>query len=345
VANAREAYEKLKQAHPDWRIELFHARFALCDRLVIESGVLDRFGPKSGQAERQGRVLIATQVVEQSLDLDFDVLITDLAPVDLIIQRAGRLCRHTRDAQGNRIEGDDQRGTPILYVLSPEPAGEINDNWFSGFFPKAVKVYPHHGQLWLTAHLLKEKGKFSMPEDARCLIEGVYGDETQGNIPQGLLKVSDTAEGDALAESSLARQNVLNWAAGYRYSTESRWWDEALTPTRLGEDTITVYLARWQDGVLVPWANVGNHLWQQSAVQIRKKLAASEGEYEAINQKIIEHCKQQLPAKGRWGVLLPLQRMSEKQWVGCLHTVHGENNEVRYHVELGFLAEGEEGYE
>ena len=71
------------------------------------------------------------------------------------------------------------------------------------------------------------------------------------------------------------------------------------------------YLARWQNGVLVPWANAGSHPWQQSAVQIRKKLAASEGEYEAINPKIIEHCKQQLPAKGRWSVLLPLVQMKE----------------------------------
>ena len=67
---------------------LFHARFALDDRLKIERQVVERFGKRGTPADRKGHVLIATQVVEQSLDLDFDALITDLAPIDLLIQRA-----------------------------------------------------------------------------------------------------------------------------------------------------------------------------------------------------------------------------------------------------------------
>jgi CRISPR-associated endonuclease/helicase Cas3 len=66
---------------------LFHARFALCDRLDIEAEVLRRFGRNSAGAARRA-VLVATQVIEQSLDLDFDLLCTDLAPADLLIQRA-----------------------------------------------------------------------------------------------------------------------------------------------------------------------------------------------------------------------------------------------------------------
>ena len=62
--------------------------------LVVDG--VERFGKRSTPAGRKGQVLIATQVVEQSLDLDFDALITDLAPVDLLIQRAGRLWRHDR---------------------------------------------------------------------------------------------------------------------------------------------------------------------------------------------------------------------------------------------------------
>ena len=76
--------------------QIFHARLALVDRLAIEKQVVERFGKRSTPAGRKGQVLIATQVVEQSLDLDFDALITDLAPVDLLIQRAGRLWRHDR---------------------------------------------------------------------------------------------------------------------------------------------------------------------------------------------------------------------------------------------------------
>ncbi len=92
---------------------LFHARFAMADRLEIEAEVLRRFGRKSaGEARRC--VLVATQVVEQSLDIDFDLLCTDLAPADLLIQRAGRLWRHKRDAHARAVPG------PELLVVSPK---------------------------------------------------------------------------------------------------------------------------------------------------------------------------------------------------------------------------------
>ncbi|MEJ2612690.1 MAG: CRISPR-associated helicase Cas3' [Candidatus Thiodiazotropha sp.] len=96
VHDAREAYRELKLRHPEWDIDLFHARFALGDRLTIEERAVNRFGKKGGESERKGQILIATPVVEQSLDIDFDEMISDLAPVDLIIQRAGRLHRHCR---------------------------------------------------------------------------------------------------------------------------------------------------------------------------------------------------------------------------------------------------------
>ena len=85
-----DGYMELSSRKLDPPPELFHARFALADRLEKERRVVRTFGKESGE-ERAGKVLVATQVVEQSLDLDFDALVTDLAPVDLLIQRAGRL--------------------------------------------------------------------------------------------------------------------------------------------------------------------------------------------------------------------------------------------------------------
>ena len=63
---------------------LFHARFAMVDRLAIEAEVLRRFG-RDGTREARRCVLVATQVIEQSLDIDFDLLCTDIAPADLLI--------------------------------------------------------------------------------------------------------------------------------------------------------------------------------------------------------------------------------------------------------------------
>ena len=101
--------------------EIFHARFALCDRLAIERRVVDMFGKSSEEQQREGRILVASQVVEQSLDLDFDVLVTDLAPIDLVIQRAGRLWRHAHRSY--------RRGNPELVVVSPPPASDADGEW------------------------------------------------------------------------------------------------------------------------------------------------------------------------------------------------------------------------
>jgi len=96
VADVMQAADALADLDP----MVFHARFALTDRLAREVEVVAAYGKRSGPAERRadgrGRVLIASQVVEQSLDLDLDAMLTDLAPVDLVIQRAGRLWRHRR---------------------------------------------------------------------------------------------------------------------------------------------------------------------------------------------------------------------------------------------------------
>jgi CRISPR-associated endonuclease/helicase Cas3 len=90
VARAQDLYRRLGSGIAT----LFHARFPMKQRLEIERRVLDAFGP--GGVARSGHVLVATQVAEQSLDIDFDVLLSDPAPVDLLLQRQGRIHRHTR---------------------------------------------------------------------------------------------------------------------------------------------------------------------------------------------------------------------------------------------------------
>ena len=243
VDDALDAYREWVPRLGEERVMLFHARFALADRLSIENEVLRVFGPSSTSAERRGRLLIATQVAEQSLDLDFDGMVSDLAPIDLLIQRAGRLKRHLRDSEGNAIAGRDQRGSVELGVFLPEPTLEADARWFADPFPRAARVYPHHGQLWLTARWLTARGGFSMPEDARDMIESVYGASVQAEIPEGLRAVSIRAEGDSGAMSAQGRLNSLQLDEGY-VATMTHWQDDAYAPTRLGEPTVTVRLAK-----------------------------------------------------------------------------------------------------
>ncbi len=335
VTDAREAYSQLKALHPEWSIDLFHARFALADRLTIEQRVLNRFGKGSDHEQRNGHILIATQVVEQSLDLDFDHLITDLAPIDLIIQRAGRLHRHRRDKNGNPIDAKDQRPEPTLTIHAPTWSDNPTTGWFKEPFPRAKAVYEDHGQLWLTMKLLRENGGFRMPEDARMLIEGVYGADHE--IPDGLWKASAEAQGENRAKASIAFLNQLNLESGYTTLDANNWWDEAKTPTRLGEETTTVWLARWEDGKLTPFHDEPPFAWQQSSVSMRTALINETAPNEEIPKETIESCLEQLPAKGKWGVLLPLARETSRFWNGYSKDINGNIVSFYYACREGLM--------
>lgn len=82
---------------PD-EVELHHAAFIAHERAVKEGKMLQQLGPEArrGRSRPHRRIYVATQVVEQSLDIDVDVMISDMAPIDLLVQRAGRLHRHQR---------------------------------------------------------------------------------------------------------------------------------------------------------------------------------------------------------------------------------------------------------
>ncbi|WP_091685202.1 CRISPR-associated helicase Cas3' [Methylocapsa palsarum] len=116
VDEAMGSHTELSASH-DGETLLFHARFAMADRLAIEQGVLDKFGREPKRA-RPG-ILVATQVIEQSLDLDFDLIVTDLAPVDLLIQRAGRLWRHMDERSAKSRPHCIHPHGPTLIVLFP----------------------------------------------------------------------------------------------------------------------------------------------------------------------------------------------------------------------------------
>lgn len=335
VHDARKVYRELRVRHPDWNIDLFHARYALGDRLEIETRVVNRFGKNGGEDERNGQILIATPVVEQSLDIDFDEMISDLAPIDLIIQRAGRLRRHRRDAIGNLIDGPDQRGQPFLHLFAPEPVGEPDEEWFASFLPKAAYVYDNHAQLWLGLRLLTERGSFTMPDDARRLIEGVYGDV---DPPAGLEKSYWDSHGEALGDGSLADYNTLNVTAYYGDTGAGRWWAEEKAPTRLGDSTV-VYLARWEGERLMPLHNGKDFPWQVSSVSVLASRIRSAERPVHISEAEWERVLGELPAKGKWGVLLALDgEMRGSAIDGC-----GNSVAVFYSGEEGLLVGDECG--
>lgn len=144
------------------RLDLFHARYRQRDRAEREQRSLERFGKDGMRPDKA--ILVATQVVEQSLDLDFDVMVSDHAPADLLLQRSGRLHRHDRSDRPPRLR------EPRLLIVKPE-AVQTGD--VPAFDPGSVYVYEQHILLasWLA---LRERHLLRIPDDIEPLIEAVY---------------------------------------------------------------------------------------------------------------------------------------------------------------------------
>lgn len=229
VTDAIDAYEDLIAAGiaPD-NLLLFHSRFALVDRSRIESQVLDWFGKHSTPDKRAGKILIATQVFQESLDADADIMVSDLCPVDYLIQRAGRLHRHQRDISGQRMTDSgaakNLRPSPVLTVLAPEFSAEPTASWYSELFPKSQYVYRHLGQLWLTMRMLVQQGYLDLPKDARLLIESVYADEAQLQIPEPLLADSKADMSHQKRKQNSAKDALIDWQEGYCEDSQTRWF-------------------------------------------------------------------------------------------------------------------------
>jgi CRISPR-associated endonuclease/helicase Cas3 len=336
VSDAREGRALLQQSGVT-HVELFHAKFTMGDRLATEKRVLELCGPQSTAATRAGRLVVATQVAEQSLDLDFDLLITDLAPVDRIIQRAGRLCRHHRTALGDRISGRDQRGEPRLWILAPASIDEPDEDWFKEFLPGAAAVYPHHGRLWLTQKLLLSGHGLSMPDDARRLIEGVYGADSSEALPSRLRPIEDRCTGDRMAQSSVAAQNALKLADGYR-KTWRNWVDDRVTPTRLGEESLTLRLARWEQGRLVPWYASPQNAWALSDVSVQS-IHVSHCCLTAEEQQAVEEAMSGMPDGGEWCLIVPLREGADGLWRAKTVNARDETATLLYDTDNGLRIE------
>jgi CRISPR-associated endonuclease/helicase Cas3 len=337
VADATTSWQEWNIAHPDCPATLYHARFALTDRLRIAARLLQDFGPASTADMRSGRLVIATQVVEQSLDVDFDDMATDLAPIDLVIQRAGRLQRHRRDAAGNPLPDDapDGRGGARLSTLSPEPVVVADAKWVKTLLPKTARVYPDHGKLWLTACWLAENGGFSVPGQAREMIEAVYDDESLDRVPESLQRVSLEADGQCRSGMAMARNNLLDFDAGYS-PTSLQWQDEGEAPTRLGEPTVRVRLARVLGESLVPWAEAAPDIaWALSELSVPQRLIAAES---IADMALIQTAKAAMRDEGRYVVVVALRPVGAV-WRGRALGKDSSEVHVAYSPEFGLTIE------
>ena len=165
VADAQKIAKTLRglPEATDIGIDLFHSRYRFAERDALERKVISYYG--KGPQRTSGRILVATQVIEQSLDLDFDQMITQICPIDLLFQRLGRLHRHVN----LRPKGLTQPSCIVIapfgheYGLHKYIYGDIRTLWRTQQILKssASIVFPQAYPYYLKRFIMKRNGKMS----------------------------------------------------------------------------------------------------------------------------------------------------------------------------------------
>lgn len=196
VKRAQLLYEQVRAAMSQFEVVLFHAQFLMPDRAELEKMLLKKLGKDSDRSVRDHLIVIGTQVLEQSLDIDADLLITDLCPMDLLLQRIGRLHRHRAH---DEIRPDALKTAHCYVTSGPDDALE----------PGAEGIYGP----WLlvqTKRLLPDA--VVLPDSIPQLVQRTYG-EVQPNEPDAeylkkLKEEHDTVQKKAQRKADVYRLSL-----------------------------------------------------------------------------------------------------------------------------------------
>lgn len=224
VGLAQRRYAALRERlGDDVEILLVHARLRPVEREPLEARLLAALG--AGASRGDGRperlVVVATQVIEQSLDVDFDVAFTDIAPIDLLVQRAGRVHRHPRvDGQG-RSTRPARHAAPRLVVL--DTAGmAITRPYARGIDHVYVAAVLHR-----TRHLLVSRQTITEPDDLDGMIRAVYEQTPElGDEDAVALRQAD----ERLASDLRARRADAKWSLVPAPDAEDPPWEHEQPP-------------------------------------------------------------------------------------------------------------------
>lgn len=252
VRTAQETYAALRDSLGPSRVALLHSQFAANDRSLKERELLSRLGPPGPGVDRpQGFVVVGTQVLEQSLDIDADAMETDHAPVDLLLQRTGRLHRHQRGAgQSDRPASLRQATLRVMGVplIAGEPELDRGSEAVYGTWPLLASASV------LSRHLAGEPVR--LPQDIAPLVEAAY--EQHLPAPLGWEQAWAAADDRQFAKDTRSRErartyrlgepgrrpNLVGWLDGRAGDAEETVGGQARV--RDTEDTLEVLLV-WQD--------------------------------------------------------------------------------------------------
>ncbi len=168
VAQSQDVFARINGARRQGTFcaGLLHSRFPAFRRTELEDEWMELLG--KGGTRPPGCVLVATQVVEQSVDIDADLLITELAPTDMLLQRMGRLCRHSR--------GGRPKGSGRAWIYGPTRTEFDNAETFKEALGPSGYVYAPY-VLWKTLQVWRDCPEIILPSQIRELLEATYADE------------------------------------------------------------------------------------------------------------------------------------------------------------------------
>lgn len=246
VSRAQQTYAELEEEFGG-KVRLVHARFTAADRMENDEWLLNTYGPDADDRP-EFSIVVATQVVEQSLDVDFDVLVTDVAPVDLLLQRIGRVHRHdgvSRPLHFHRSE--------CQLVGAPSMA-EVPD-LAQPTLRSACTIY---GQMPVLSSILTlgpelfdpEGCSVTLPQEIGALVERA----AQGDFvtPEPWLQQMEIAAAKWQEEEDIAEQKIAEIRLSRpsrrrgRYATLNDWYG---TTTEAGEGPARVARGKVRDGL------------------------------------------------------------------------------------------------
>jgi len=293
VTEAQELYDLLKGKLPEDELILFHSRFTLERRLEIEEAIVSKYG-KGGKRPRRG-VVVASPVLQESLDVCFDAMLSELAPFDLLLQRAGRLHRHT-NARPLHLQ------IRRLHVFLPDLNTSKPDFGWSGliYFPDLLY---RSGMLFL-----KDSKYCSLPVDipggVSELIESVYDGEDLKGVDDEREKWLEkrTEERDGTEYASVFHAKTVAIASVHSSGNDPDYLgllknscdDEAMPSTRIGRQRITLIILVQGEDISISNRATERRLYMQSIstdnVRLVKHFADTSGPVEWSESPLLRYC-------------------------------------------------------
>lgn len=163
VSRAQKIGSMLKEALPDYRVMIVHSHFLMTDRAEWEKKLLSELGKSSSFESRNRLIVVGTQVLEQSLDIDFDIMITDLCPMDLLLQRIGRLHRHPWRKRPEPLNASE---CGVLYAGETETESGASTIYGEWLLKRTRSILPPH---------------IKLPEDIAPLVHKAYSEPEDKN--------------------------------------------------------------------------------------------------------------------------------------------------------------------